>query len=967
MLCAIPVQADTRTYGSGEKLYFKQYPASWSWFGGDLGSANHVFAYFYGSGGYAWSNEATVYKGGMLQVTVPAGTWTHVILTRQKSTTPGWGNLWDGDNQTEDIPLASRATYIQNFRKKNTSGDIGRWVSTKANPTPSSTSITCYDEGSHTITCEKIDVCQQSIDAGDLFSLMPVWKSDQSDYNYVDPHVWVKWDASSSTWIPISDDWGDYTESLANVDHVYYYLWTGDKTTERFIHLNRVSCAVTCNITSFEYVKTPVNVNDSTFALEGSVAFTQAAGKLIISYGASKLEIATPESPQVFSLKGLKADGTTDHLIAQFEDDTSCKADSIVTAPEPTSGIVAYDSELDPPHYSPSHATYIHGTNVTLTPSVLVTDSFAWTDTKGAIKYSSRTGGDNHYTVSGFGHDTTLILYYTEFNDPPIVDDNMMGNGYYENTTSADENKTTSQYVATSDYKYTGVWGGLNTKHDVYDNGYSNQNGLFGITDNANTFWKRMAHISPKRGDYMAVYDGDDDEKVAWRASTAGNPHLTLTKGTTYMFSFWVANVNNYGEMVNQGNKNGAVLQFKINYTDTNGDPHEAYLGEAIDLSDYMDNLWHQNSSTFTSDADAETVTISVVDKNDAGISIGNDFALDDIRFRAVSIQSGTVRTRERFEVKYVEPKTEPVNLQVEWVTKPACGKDTCTLKVSFRYPNSTMHDIKLTLKDLTIGAGSYGTLVDNVAIGKTPIPGNPDSTDYVCYFTSGTFAGATSNAKILADGKKHSFKAELVVKDVRDVNHGGYTNASDLQAPAIPALEIKRCDVIAPSCSGTAYSLEVDVDYTAQSGADLNYYVDDVKKATRSIGYDVALRHLNNVSLLSLPADGKEHTLKVTTGHILDCIATKTFITPKANTISAFDVEPIQPDCDIDTYILRATWTVTKPADGVYDALMSKVGTSTPYEISITASNATGANAYVDIPVTYTIGDAHPTIKAYM
>ena len=30
VLCAIPVQADTRTYGSGEKLYFKQYPASWS-------------------------------------------------------------------------------------------------------------------------------------------------------------------------------------------------------------------------------------------------------------------------------------------------------------------------------------------------------------------------------------------------------------------------------------------------------------------------------------------------------------------------------------------------------------------------------------------------------------------------------------------------------------------------------------------------------------------------------------------------------------------------------------------------------------------------------------------------------------------------------------------------------------------------------------------------------------------------
>ena len=784
--------------------------------------------------------------------------------------------------------------------------------------------------------------------------------------------MWFKWNATINTWIPLSNNWlENYTEPLANVDHVYYYLWTNDKNTERFIHLNRVSCAVTCNITSFEYVKTPVNVNDSTFAFEGSVAYTKAAGNLKISFGSNELIITDPQSPQVFSLKGLKADGTTGHLIAQFEDDASCIADSTVTAPEPTSGIVAYDSELDPSHYSPSHATYIHGTNVTLTPSVLVTDSFAWTDTKGAIKYSSRTGGDNHYTVSGFGHDTTLILYYTEFNDPPYVDDNMMGNGYYEMTTAADENTATSQYKATSDYKYTGVWGGLNSKHDVYDNGYSNQNGLFGITTNANTFWKRMAHVSPKKGTYLAVYDGDDDEKVAWRASTAKNPRLTLTKGTTYMFSFWVANVNNYGEMSNQGNKNGAVLQFKIEYTDTNGDPHEAYLGEEIDLSNYMDNLWHQNSSTFTSEHDANDVTISVVDLNDEGISIGNDFALDDIRFRAVSIQSGTVRTREQFTIEYVEPKTTPVNLQVEWVTKPACGKDTCTLKVTFRYPNITMHDIKLTLKDLTIGTGSYGTLVNNVTIGKTPIPGNPDSTDYVCYFTSGTFAGATSNAKILADGKKHSFKAELVVKDVKDVNHGGYTNASDLQAPAIPVLEIKRCEVIAPDCSGTTYNLEVDVDYTALSGKDLKYYIADglseVKKATRSIDYDVELKHLNNVSLLSLPADGKEHTLKVTTGDDLDCIATTKFTAPMANTITAFAVEPIQPDCDVETYTLRATWTVTKPADGVYDALMIKVGTATPYEIPITASNATGDNAKFDIPITYTIGDDHPAIKAYM
>lgn len=958
MFCAETVHASARTYGTGEKLYFRQYPSDWSWFGNDLGTGNHVFAYFYNGGSNAWSNEATVYISGILQVTVPSGTWTNVIFTRQSGTTPDWSRVYDG-NQSEDIPLNTLTNYIQNFRQKNTSGEGWHWVSTSSAPTADMTMM----DG---LTCETINVCQQSIDNGDVYSLAPILNGSKTDYDYEGDHIWLKW--VSGHWMPVSNDWSNSDVLLEDVADNYYLLWTSiGKSTKRIVHLKRTDCEISCQITSFEYVLTPVNVNDSTFAIEGIIAFTQTAGDLVISYGDSVQRFASPTSPQVFSLQGLRADGTTKTLRAQFEGVGGWTADSTVTAPLPDAGVEIYDSETDDVHYSETGSTYIHNKSIVLRPSVAVTDSFAWTDPNGKVCKSSRTGGDNTFTVADYMQDTTIIMYYTEFNAPPMAESNMMGNGSYETTTSADEDVSTSAYKKTSGYKYTGVWGGVNSKYDVYDNGYGSENGLFGVTTNPHVFWHRMAHIEPKDGLYMAVFDGDNEEQIAWQASTADNENLVLQKGTTYMFSFWVANVNNYGEMIDMGKKNNAILQFKIKYKDKDDVIHEAFLGEATDLNndEYFDNLWHQNSATFTSDYDADDVTISVVDKNTSGMRIGNDFALDDIRFRAISVQSGTIRARERFEVKFEEPKTNPVNLQVEWVTKPACGQDTCTMRVSFRYPNITAHDIKLTLKDLNI-AGTYGTLVENLTLAKTPIAGNPDSTDYVAYFTSGTYAGATYNSKVKADAAAHNFKAQLIVRDAKDIDHGGYTNAT-LDAIAIPALTITKADIASPSCSGTTYNLSVDVKYTAQSGTTLRYYIDDVSKATRSIDYNVTERSLANVEIFGLTADGKEHTLKVTTGHILDCIATQVFTAPKANTINSFDVEPNQPDCDVDTYSLRATWEIAKQEGGEYDALMIKVGTADPYEITITSANASGENAYFDIPIAYNVGDEHPTIIAYM
>lgn len=1001
-------------YSSSDKLYIKKCPNSWPNFCDGFGSTNHVFAYFFNkkTGANDWSSEATEYEPGFLEVTPPTGTWTHVILTRQKSSTPGWGNLIADGEQSKDIALEENCYYIHDFRKNADPSDgWWKWIS-MGGMVPTTTTESFYNG---LVKREQLDVCADAYANSDPLSLTPPLQDDKKDYNFVEPHVWFKWNGSQ--WAPVRDDWGNIWVPLSSSDpdDMFFFMWSNyNAHISRFLHVHRKDCPINCEITSFEYVITPVNVTDSTFAIEGIVAFTKQAGDLVISYGDSSVRFSSPEttpvSPQIFSLRGLKADNVERTLRAQFTGTGGWTADSLVTAPGPNEGVIThnYDDPDAETHYSIPAESFIHGSTITLTPhtDIAKVDSFTWTDSSGRLLKNGKSG-DCTYEINKpgniymheLGADTTLVLYYTEYNLPPMDEGNLMENGDYE--TIPFNYDPTSEYEYTKDYG-TGpvpsaspasiIWDGVGDNKNVYEYKtlcganarvghdtcyYFARSSLFGVATNANYFWNRFAHIDSREttmgaaGTHLAVFDGDKEEKIAWRATSGpANPKLKLQQGSTYMFSFWVANVNNFGEMIAQGNTNNAILQFKIHYKDkSTGTEYEQYLGDSINLNDpdkYLNNFWHQNSATFTSPVDADEVTISVVDKNRRGLRIGNDFALDDIRFRTVSIQSATVRALEKFTIKYEEPKTNPVNLQVEWATKPACGQDTCTLKVSFRYPNITMHDIKLILKDINT-VNSFGTLVDKAVLSKTPITGNPDSTDYVAYFTSGTYAGATYNEKVKADAATHNFKAQLIVLDAEEIDHGDYTNAT-LGAIAKPVLEIKRCEVKAPDCSGTAYSLEIDVDYTAQSGAELKYYIDDVSKGTpKSITYEVTSRSKNDVTLYSLPADGKEHTLKVTTGDDLDCIATTKFTAPMANTITAFAVEPIQPDCDVETYTLRATWTVTKPADGVYDALMIKVGTATPYEIPITASNATGDNAKFDIPITYTIGDDHPAIKAYM
>lgn len=129
-----------------------------SWWIADSGNQN--FAYFYGTSGSAWSAHSVQQTGNYYYFKIPSGTWDHVILTRNNTTTsPSWDNKW---NQTGDIELQSGKNYISAFSENSASATFGTYqltstASLSASPTsiltsqtstltPSLSSNTTYNE-----------------------------------------------------------------------------------------------------------------------------------------------------------------------------------------------------------------------------------------------------------------------------------------------------------------------------------------------------------------------------------------------------------------------------------------------------------------------------------------------------------------------------------------------------------------------------------------------------------------------------------------------------------------------------------------------------------------------------------------------------------------------------------------------------------------------------------------------------
>ena len=98
------------TYDGTEKLFFNMGAVNW-W------PATGNFVYFYGTSGNAWSGNAVQQTGNYYYVTIPAGTWDHVILTRNSvSSGPSFDNKY---NQTGDIAIESGKNYISSFSENS--------------------------------------------------------------------------------------------------------------------------------------------------------------------------------------------------------------------------------------------------------------------------------------------------------------------------------------------------------------------------------------------------------------------------------------------------------------------------------------------------------------------------------------------------------------------------------------------------------------------------------------------------------------------------------------------------------------------------------------------------------------------------------------------------------------------------------------------------------------------------------
>jgi len=115
--------------------------------------------------------------------------------------------------------------------------------------------------------------------------------------------------------------------------------------------------------------------------------------------------------------------------------------------------------------------------------------------------------------------------------------------------------------------------------------------------------------------------------------------------------------------------------------------------------AEFRNNRWHQCSATYYhSDANASDVTISVVNLNTNTLYTGNDFALDDIQFRAVSSATRSVRIQQVFEVQTHEPHIYQLKAMA-W--EIPCGETQYEVMLEVSYDNPKGN---LVIEDLTEG-----------------------------------------------------------------------------------------------------------------------------------------------------------------------------------------------------------------------------------------------------------------------
>ena len=668
-LCTFTLTLSARQFEQGEKIYVK-VTQDFNW----TNDGAHLFLVMRKGDNDTWFPLTSEYNDTIYSAALFAGDWDKCLVVRKNASdsNPGWSNVW---NNTNPLDFFGSQNCIKQFW--NHGG--ANWAAY----TPDSTKIPDYINAIRTAKKEEhIQICPDAL--GGAFSLRVSLNAAKTAYNYDDVacHGWYM-STDGTTWSSVDryagvvrDEEGDkdiITNTLpATVASgtIYYYLHANKSAGHRLIKLttDAADCELDCTITFFGVATSEVNANDTTYTLDGMIAFGDAQGKsLTITCDGKSTTITNPQSPQIFSIPGLPAaivSGKTTIATAQFgNEEGDCKKTATVNIPNATQGIKY------------THIDVLVGETTPLNPS----GAYYNNDHKWYIDGVEQTTMHNAQTSTAYNEPNTTKYTYREFNPPAGDMSDMMSNGSYEDESF--NYGTKGQPSTISDYDYWGQYPQTdNTAIDFYANATLNpsewNNNGFAIVKDAHNFFLTFANVQARDGQYFALFDAASDGvsgKKAWYATTANNPNLKLQKGTTYLFSFWAANINNYGEM-----DNAAKLQFQINGKN---------LGEVLDLNsaEFRNNRWHQCSATYYAEADAPTVTISVVNLNTNTLNTGNDFALDDIQFRAVSSATRSVRLQQVFEVQTHEPHIKSIK-----ATNVLLGCDSTAYKVNItvKYDN---------------------------------------------------------------------------------------------------------------------------------------------------------------------------------------------------------------------------------------------------------------------------------------
>lgn len=698
LLMSLALGVNARMYEKNEDVYINVEQATyimsdWSKDGAKL------FLYFFqdkSGGSSEWVAMTPVVSGSKIYRGKMAGVapWYDKLVVVRKSdtgTAGNWDNVW---NQSENISIPDNGDCSCDLLNNFDPAEAEKWKVYS----PPVGAISSYASA---ITADEIHICPNALNH--LISLRPKYNADTTGYIYekVVAHAWYK-STNKTTWTSV-DNLAGKTRDGEEVEGkdlfatlpasipsggLYYYLYSVDPAGRRLIRIlnDAPNCELDCDITSFETAISAVNADDSTYTLDGMVAFAKANGSLVISCDGRDTTIVAPKSPQSFSLRKVPAamtDGTKTTAKAYFTgDESGCSKTITFDVPNATEGFDIVKKEV-----------LINEQTILAPADADPNNDYVWI--VNGVEYTKASGQAQNFTAPAYPKDTAVTYTYKEFFPISGNNDDLMSNGSYEEDDTWNYG-TKGGASTVSQYNYWGIYPETeNTDIHFYTNntlnpGLAMKDNGFAVIRKADNFFNTYADVTAKDGNNFALFDAksgpEGANKEAWSAITAQHPNLKLKKGTTYVLSFWASNVNNYGEM-----DNAAKFVFRIKYNS------QTWYSDTLDLSkpEFHNNLWHQCSQTFFAKEDCDNVTIAVVNLNDRKLTIGNDFGLDDIQFHPISSVSRVVKSHQQFIVTSHEPQVDAFTATTVDMN---CNDSKFTVNMNVTYRNAQG---KLCIRDI--------------------------------------------------------------------------------------------------------------------------------------------------------------------------------------------------------------------------------------------------------------------------